>query len=242
MKYKIRYLVVAILMFGFLIAVPIVKAEDGGTGSGSGSDSTSSSSDSNSTSTDSNSTDTSGTETETEIHARDNRLEDLKKSLHINLSVAEKDALKKVCRPAQSVVAKIKTNFGNSVTKRTQAYTELQKNLNNLLDKLKAKGADTTALEQEINTLKTKFDNYKTDLANYQQTLTDLKAVDCQADPDAFQAALDAARTAHQKLVDDTVDIKSYVRGTVRPTLEAIKKSLEGTESNNTTTTSGGNQ
>lgn len=242
MKYKLRYLALIGVLASFLVAVPMVRAEDSGSGgSGSGDTSnSSSSSDNTSTSTSDSSTDT--TESQTETEARDTRIAKLKDDLHVHLDNAEKNALKKVCRPAQAVVARIKTHFGSSVTKRTQAYIELQKNLDSLLAKLKAKSVDTTTLEQEITTLKTKIANYKTDLMAYQQTLADLKGVDCQTDPDGFQAALDAARTAHQKLVDDTVDIKTYAQGTVKPTLEAIKKELEGTGSNNETTTSGGNQ
>ena len=53
---------------------------------------------------------------------------------------------------------------------------------------LKAKGVDTTTLESQITELKAKITTYSTDLAAYKQSLTDLKAVDCKTDPDAFQA------------------------------------------------------
>jgi hypothetical protein len=86
--------------------------------------------------------------------------------------------------------------------------------------------------------LQAKITVFNTDLTTYKQALSDLKLVDCATDPAAFQAALLTARASHDTLVKDSGDIKTYVQGTVKPTLTAIKTTLEASEK--TTKTSGG--
>ncbi len=241
MRYKFCYLIATGLFAGILATTPAVLATDG---SSSGSSDTSSSSSSDSTSSTSNDT----TETPTQVKEREDRITKLKDELNVRLSTLEETHIKSACLPAQARVAHLNTKFGTSVTKRTQAYTEIQKNLDNLVAKLKAKNVDTTTLEQEITTLKTKIATYATDLATYKQAISDLKNVDCKADPTGFQAALDAARAAHLTLIDDTTTIKTYVSETIKPTLKLIKTDLEqaegkkensGASSTNNTTTGG---
>lgn len=177
------------------------------------------------------------------------RLDDQKTKYKVKLAAAQKLALKGKCKPAQAVVGKLQTKFGNSVTKRTQAYEQLQKNLDGLIEKLKAKDVDTATLESQITALKAKIATYSTDLTAYKDSLADLKEVDCAADPDAFQAALESARAAHQKLVADVVAIKTYVKDTIKPTLVTIRKSIEtaastsnsGSDATNSSNTSGSN-
>ena len=163
------------------------------------------------------------------------RLEGLKTSLKIKLTTAEQANLKAKCKAAQTIAAKLNDRFGTSVTTRTKAYDNLSKHLTDIIAKLKDKGVDVTKLQQESTELQAKIATYKTDLASYKQALSDVKTIDCVADPAAFKAALQTARTAHDKLVADAIAVKAYVKDTIKPTLEEIRKSLEAQESTNKT-------
>jgi len=164
------------------------------------------------------------------------RLEGLKSSLKIKLNTAEQANLKAKCKAAQTITGKLNDRFGNSVTTRTKAYDNLSKHLTDIIAKLKEKGVDVTKLQSQSTELQAKIATHKTDLASYKQTLSDVKTTDCVADPTAFKAALTSARTAHDKLVADTVAIKTYVKDTIKPTLEEIRKTLEAQESTTNTT------
>lgn len=214
MNIKLRNLIGAGLIISVLSITPFALAQENSSGDSG------------------NSNDTS--ETEQEAKDRDDRIEKFKTKFKVNLSATLKLHIKAKCVGSQGVVGKLHTRFGNSITVRTQAYTELSKNLDKLVTKLQAKGVDTTQLETDITTLKSKIATYTNDLAAYKQTLVDLKSVDCKSDPDAFQAALEAARAAHQTLLDDVVGIKTYLKDTIKPALETIRSSLEKEESNNT--------
>lgn len=239
MKHYLRYIIGAALIASTLIVAPVVWAvENNSTNDNSSNDNSSST---NLTTNSDDNSDNAATETKSEFTSR---MDKLKTKFKVKLGETEKRQLKLRCRPAQSVVAKLNTRFGNSVTKRTQAYTELSANLDKLIAKLKAKGVNTTTLEQQKTELDNKISSYKTDLAAYQQSLTDLKNTDCVTDPDAFKAALEAARAAHETLVNDAVGIKTYLLNTIKPSLQSIRKELEsqaGTDSSDNNTSEGTN-
>lgn len=218
MKYRLRYLLASILTVGSLVATPVtVLAHEGDVQS----ESTTNTSTSDSTAT-----------TEAKKKEMTDRINKFKEQFKIKQTEAQKTVLKAKCTSAQGVVKKHHEKFGNSVTKRTNAYKNLHDRLDKLVTKLKEKGVDTTTLEQQVTVLNTMLDNYNTDLTAYKQTLSDLKDVDCKTDPDAFKAALEAARAAHSKLVTDVTEIRAYLKDTIKSTLQAIKDSLENTESN----------
>lgn len=233
------------LLVGASLVFPAAVLAESGSDSNSGPSTTTSSS---SDDTDDNSNDI--TETETETHDMTERIDKFKASFKVRLGLAEAANIKAKCVAAQGVVGKIHTRFGNSVTKRTQAYTELQKNLDKLVEKLKAKNVDTASLEQQITELKSKITTYSTNLAAYKQALSDLKEINCKTDPTGFQAALLAARSARNTLVTDVLAIRTYLVDTIKPTLKTIKTQLEGKENDDDTsstnktndnTTGGGN-
>ncbi len=250
MKYRLRYLVSGLLITTTLVATPVALAESNSNSSSNtsnsstsvSSDSSSSSSSSTTTVTSTNNDDT--IKIETEHHTMADRLALLKAKFKIQLTVAQTTRLKLRCVAAQGVIAQLNTRFGNSVAVRTSAYTELQSRLSKLVITLKTHNVDTATLESQITSLNTKVTSYNTDLAAYKQTLSDLKAVDCKADPTGFQSALQAARAAHDKLVTDVTDIRTYLKDTIKVTLQSILKTLESSSTTNTTTntTSGGTQ
>ncbi len=168
--------------------------------------------------------------------AMHSRLEKEKSDLKIKLSTTETEKIKGKCKTSQGVVKTEGDHVGSKAPGRTKAYDEMVTKLTALVEKLKAKNVDVTELQGEIATLQTKVALFKTDLAAYQMTLADLKGVDCTTDPTAFKAALETARPALNKVIADATDIKTYVSGTIKPTLQKIRAALEVTEKSTSTT------
>lgn len=213
MKYRIRNLIGTTIAISVMVVTPLALAE---TNTTSGSDSSDKDTSSSSSSEDST--------------ARQARLEKLKTDLKIKLDAKEQEKLKTRCKPAQTIVKNVGERFNTKAPGRAKIYDELVTRLNSLVTKLKAKGVDTTELEQEISMLQTKVTLFNTDLAAYKQALSDLRDVDCVTDPTAFKAALEAARTAHDKVIKDAADVKAYVKDTIKPTLQKIRSVLEEQE------------
>jgi septation ring formation regulator EzrA len=229
MKQRLRYVLLAILASSFLLAPAFASAEGGSTNSSSNIAANNSASE-HATNTTSDKNTTTETHPSSDTTDMDKRLTRLKTDLKINLSDTQKLHIEGRCKSAQGIVKTVGDRVDNGVTTRTQAYAELTSKLNNIVTKLKAKNIDTTTLEHELTVLQTKIATFTTDVSAYKQTLSDLKGVDCITDPTAFQAALTASRSAHDKLTSAVADIKSYVSSTVKPTLQVIRTELESQE------------
>lgn len=151
-----------------------------------------------------------------------------KEQFKIRLSAAQKQQLKGKCKAAQGKVNSVGKRADGIATSRHQVYTNITDQLNKLVEKLKAKGVDTAALEAEIATLGELVTTFKTDLATYRTAVSDLQELDCEADPEAFQAALEAARASLVLVRTDAQAIKQHVKKVIRPLLVEIRKSVAG--------------
>lgn len=163
------------------------------------------------------------------------RIKERKTALKIKLTTTEKTRIVAKCSASQGVVGNVKGKLQSTENARIKAYTTIKNNLTELSTKLKDKGVNTTGLEAALTTLQTKIDTFNTDLAKYKQAISDLKEVDCKADPDGFKASLETARTALQTVNTDGVAIRTYLTDTLKPLLKTIRTQLEPL-----TTTSGG--
>lgn len=166
------------------------------------------------------------TETENEVEAR---IEKHKSELKTKLTTAKQNSIKSKCKASQGKVSSISGRIKGLETSRTQVYKNLTTRLTTLSQKLKDKGVDTTDLNAQIAELSTKIDTFNTDLTAYKQAVSDLETVDCVSDPTAFQASLEAARTARTKTADDAKAVRAYLNDTIKPTLKTIRQTLEST-------------
>lgn len=162
--------------------------------------------------------------------------------LNIKLTAAEASKLKTKCVAAQGIVKTQEIKVNSGITARSKAYDELLDHLDKLITKLKSANVATTDLEAERTALKTKIDTFKKDLTTYKVALSDVQAQGCLADPTAFKAALEDARTARKTVADDAAGIRSYVNDTVKPTLKTLKASIDKTTTTDTTKATGGAQ
>ena len=169
------------------------------------------------------------------------RLAEHKATLKTKLTTVEQANIKAKCKVSQNgAVNSLSGRIKGIETSRNEVYNNLIDRLNSLVTKLKAKNVDTTKLDAEIVTLKTKIATFQADLAKYKQGVIDLKSMDCVTDPTAFKAALESTRTLHDQVAKDALDVKAYVNDTIKPTLKDIRTQLAATEK--TSSTTGGTQ
>lgn len=158
------------------------------------------------------------------------RIKQHKDALKTPLTAAQTNLIKTRCKAAQGVVSSVSGRIKGLETSRQEVYTNIHNRLTKLATALQNKDISANELQAEVNTLQGKVDTYKTDLDTYKQAVEDLAALDCAADPTAFKATLEAARTAQQKVAKDMQDIRTYITGTIKPTLEKIRTALETKE------------
>ncbi len=163
------------------------------------------------------------------------RVDRHKAAAKIRLATGEKIRIQGRCKAAQGKVGEVKGRLPNVQMRRDRAYANLVSHLESLTAKVKAKGVDTTTLETQITELKAKITTFQTDMAKYQEAAGDLAAMDCAADPEAFKASLEAARTLRAQLFTDAKAIRAYVADSIKPTLKTIRQQLETAAANTDT-------
>lgn len=174
------------------------------------------------------------TQSETEVQqstdkqaAREQRIAERKERLQIKLDTAQTQRLKTRCKGAQGKINSVIKRVNGIQTSRQQKYTNLLNRLERLVEQLQTKEADTTGLEEKITELKQLITDYETALQNHMTTLEDLTAIDCEADPEAFQATLTEARSDSLASVkSSTIDIKEFLNGQLKSELKKIRQSL----------------
>ena len=158
------------------------------------------------------------------------RLAEKKAKLAEKISAAEQAKLKSRCKSAQGKLTSTSSRIKGVKGSREKVYGNLVERLTKLSAKIKAKGLDTSTLDSQIADLKEMIDTFKANMTEYEQTIADLVAMDCAADPEAFKAALESARDGREALVSEAKAIKDYVNNTIKPTLKDLKKQLETKE------------
>jgi hypothetical protein len=156
------------------------------------------------------------------------RAEKYKAANKTRLDNALKARLKERCKASQgAAISSLNQRVAGLLNSRQEKYTQLQERMTKLSTKLQAKGVDTTELDKEAAQLKTLTDTYLTDLAKYHEALDDLKNIDCATDPEAFKAALETTRSLRAQVVKDGSAVRTYVTGTIAPTLQTIRQQLK---------------
>jgi chromosome segregation ATPase len=154
------------------------------------------------------------------------RLEERKARLQVQLTAARQQRLLERCKPAQARIINLGERINGNVPKRYQAYENLTNRLESLITRLEVHNVDTAKLQSQKAELEQKISAFKSSLEAYQQELADAGTLDCTADTAAFQASLEAARNTRQDLQQDAADIRTYVTETIKSELAAIRQQL----------------
>lgn len=170
------------------------------------------------------STETTQTE-QTDRKALQDRLAQRKNQLKTRLTAAQTTRLKDRCKPAQAKLNTFHGKLRSIERSRVNAYDKIIDHLNALVSKVGDK-ADTSDLQAQINTLKEKVEAFENDFTAYRQIVSDLHEMDCGADPAAFKASLESAKSLQSQLKTEAKDIRAYITETIKPTITALRQTL----------------
>lgn len=153
------------------------------------------------------------------------RLAERKEKLQTKLTNAQQNRLKARCKAAQGLLGSLGTRVKGVEKNRTALYDKVVEKLNGLVTRI-GDQADTAELQAQIAVLEEKIAAFKTDITAYKQAISDLAEMDCVADPTAFRASLDEAKTLHAALLQTSKDIRAYINDAIKPTLQTIRAEL----------------
>lgn len=180
--------------------------------------------------TESNSSNTSNTTEDKIEKTLDARYQQYKKDHPNELSKAQLNRLKNLCKPAQVRTKKMTEMAVKKGDQRLELYQKLATKLDDLVKKLKEYTGEnkpnTVELEVKVTELKAKIDSFKVDLSSYQVALNDLSSINCEEFTDTFKAALDEVRAKQKLLLSSSDDVRTLLKDDIKPEIVKIAEAL----------------
>lgn len=162
---------------------------------------------------------------------RAERVQNYKERLAEKLTFAEERKIKGSCKGAQTVVLRLSENAGQVKQIRENAYGSISEKLERLVGKLDAAGVDSSTLSDALASMEAEVDIFLATMTDYETILIDLGEMDCETDPEAFKAALSAAKQQRVTLVSSSQGLRNYFNESIKPILQQIRAELTtGTE------------
>ncbi len=158
---------------------------------------------------------------------RHERVQKRKMNTSRRFGVVEQNSIRGRCQAIRGLVTATEAQIGRFEAQRNPVYRNVASRLETLSGKLKAADIDTAAYEQHVAALKTKIDAYSSELAALQQTVADLVAIDCAADPEGFAITLLEARAQRAGVIAKGRDIRSHLKDAVKPAFMQLKDQVQ---------------
>lgn len=152
------------------------------------------------------------------------RVEERKVRIKTKLDAVQTRRIADRCVAAQTKIQQIIDKSGKKTDQNQKAYEAYMDRLNELDKNLSDNGVKSTELLQQIAVVKEKYAALASATSTYQSALSDSKTLDCKADPTAFKAAVEDARAQTLVIKQSQKDLLQYIRLTLKPTLENLKK------------------
>lgn len=164
---------------------------------------------------------------ETKAEQRAARIQALKDKKQERITQLEQKRITQKCKPAQNIIDKLQSSMNKVVENRKEKYGNLTSKLSELSTKLLAAGVDTTELDSAITEIEMTISDAILLIENYNTSLSDIAAMDCESDPEGFKLTLDEARVQRTEIISLQGTLRSGVNEKIKPLLDSIKLSLQ---------------
>lgn len=158
--------------------------------------------------------------------ARDERRAEAERNYPQDLSDAEKSRVSSRCVAAQSRV----TELGNALEARvggiTGAYDLIDRQLAAVSKRLKAHELDTSTSDVLLVAYRRQTNALKESISKYRMALSDVVAIDCKANPEAFKSLLENARVRRKDVADAISSVNNVLENDMPASFESIKRRL----------------
>jgi hypothetical protein len=130
------------------------------------------------------------------------------------------------CRAAQVKIAALQQSSAMRNEERVLAYNRVTAALDTMTTKLQNLSINIESFQALVVNVQTKISDTTMLLDEYEILLTDLAQLDCEGDPDAFQAALFLARDARFDLKDKTQEIRTLLQNDIKKNLDVLREEI----------------
>jgi hypothetical protein len=148
------------------------------------------------------------------------------------------------CKKAQIKVLELQERVKKNVETRTATYDKIDERITKLSERLQKAGINTSALETAREDVKVDLASLKNSMNDFVVVLSDVAGMDCESDPEAFSAALAAARETRKELLQKSQEFRVFATVQLKTILVDARSQLEALKAAETQTedTTGGTE
>lgn len=157
---------------------------------------------------------------------RASRINIYKERFQEELTIAQQQRIASRCRNSQIVVDLLQTRTETVLTSRQVVYGRITNNIETLINRLQLAGVNTDDIEQTLTELSQSVNAHEASVLENTVTLSDISAINCEDDPQAFQSALVAARQQRATLFAQSQEIRSFIQDELIVALQQAKNEL----------------
>lgn len=150
------------------------------------------------------------------------------------LSQARAQRIVERCERLQVKIGQIADRINTVQEARGQMAANLATRLESFSGRLQAAGLDTTALDEDVVSLKTLSSELEALWSAHAEKLTALSTAKCDAEADAFHEALEAAKSAHADVRAKYKEIKDFIQDEIKLDLQDLRAQLAGEDDTET--------
>ncbi len=159
-------------------------------------------------------------------NALDQRVTERLKRLKTTLDDNQLRVIKARCKAAQNKIKAIKKVAAVYSGAQNERVGNILNNLDRLSGNLRNQGADTTAIDDEVEKIKQLQTKIDTAYEDYLLAIDDSAVIDCQESPEGFRLSLDDAKQQFTQLRDLRNSLRQVIKDDLRQTLINLKDSL----------------
>lgn len=147
------------------------------------------------------------------------RVAQRKQERQTNLDEKTAKRVQDKCTVTQNKIRTLKDGYTVSADNRNNTYRKIDAKIWVVIGSLKLIDKDTFKLEQQRQELAKQAAEFDTASAQFKQTLDDVAAINCKADPNGFMALVETSRLYNAQIRTSFKNIRAYVTDQVKPTI-----------------------
>ncbi len=126
----------------------------------------------------------------------------------------------------QKRIELIITRFNNNHERHQEVYQRVKAQVQELLERLKAKGYDVSELEQDLATWEGMFAEFARDYQAFIEKLEEISALSPEEAREDFYSLLREARELLRAVREDALQIRLFYQQTIRADIQELREQL----------------